>query len=101
METISALSLKMMAPEIGMPDLAERRVYTRLFPKDAAERACYLYLLALMRASPDYQQPTKKQLEHYCRGQFSVPVESFEDCWRTAIEASGACWNKPGRRRPR
>ena len=40
--------------------------YFHIFPKDKAERACFEYLVALMLASPNYQQTTKAKLERYC-----------------------------------
>jgi hypothetical protein len=96
--TLVAVDLEIGAPKIGVADLTEHRVVRRPFPKDAAERECYRYLLAQMQASPDRPRGTKTEIERTCRRQFHVTVDSFEYCWREAIKISGACWDQPGRR---
>jgi hypothetical protein len=85
-------------PKLGVADLTEFRSEPRPFPKNAAERACYCYLLEQMRASPRYQSATKAELEDRCRQRFRVTKKSFEYCWRQATRVSGACWDRPGRR---
>jgi hypothetical protein len=95
---IFAASLAIMQPEMGVALFAEGRISTSLFPKDEAERACFEYIVAHMLASPNWQQSTKAELERDCRSQFNVTVGSFDECWREAIKASGACWNQQGRR---
>ena len=95
---LSAASLKTGTPEFGTPDLTEFRTFTRPFPKDAGERDCYQFLLEQMQAAPDRPRGKKAELEDSCRRRFRVTVESFQDCWREAIELTGACWDQPGRR---
>ena len=51
--SLSAVSLEAGGPEFGAPDLTELRTVIRPFPKDAAERDCYRYLLEQMQATPD------------------------------------------------
>jgi hypothetical protein len=51
--SLSAVSLETGAPEFGAPDLTEHRTFIRSFPKDAAERDCYRYLLEQMQATPE------------------------------------------------
>jgi hypothetical protein len=94
----SAVSLETGGPELGAPDLTELRTDIRPFPKDAAERDCYRYLLEQMQATPDRPRATKGELKKTCRRRFHVTVDSFEYCWREAIKASGARWDQPGRR---
>jgi hypothetical protein len=94
----SAKSLETGGPELGAPDLTERRTVVRPFPKDAAERDCYRYLLEQMQATPDRPRGTKAEFEKTCRQRFHVTVFTFENCWREAIEAIGARWDQPGRR---
>ena len=96
--SIASVSLETPRPEIDAPDFAERRIYARLFPKDAAERDCYHHLLSLMRTSPNRQVSTEAELKAACRRQFGVTVESFRYTWAEAIKVSGANWDKPGRR---
>ena len=95
---LSAVSLDVGAPELGTPDLTERRILVRLFPQDAGERDCYVYLLEQMRATPHRAGRKKAEFENICRQQFSVTVDSFDYCWREAIKVSGARWDRPGRR---
>jgi uncharacterized short protein YbdD (DUF466 family) len=96
---LSAVRLKTGAPELGTPDFTElRRTCPRPFPKDAGERDCYRYLLEQMQATPDRPRGTKAEFEKTCRSRFDVMVDSFEYCWREAIDATGACWDQPGRR---
>ena|SRR5450755_3360463 len=94
----SAVSLETGGPELGAPDLTERRTVMRPFPKDAGERGCYRYLLEQMQATPDRPRATKAEFEKTCRKRFHVTVGSFEFCWREAIKTSGAGWDQPGRR---
>jgi hypothetical protein len=96
--SLTAVGLTTGSPRLGTPDLTEHRIVIRSFPKDAAERDCYQYLLGLMQDSPDHQESTKAELEQYCRTSFHVTVDSFDYCWREAIKVSGANWHKPGRR---
>jgi hypothetical protein len=95
---LHVIDLQAGAPELGAPELTELRIVIRPFPKDAAERNCYQYLLEQMQASPDHAAGTKVEFERICRRRFRVMVGSFEYCWREAIKASGACWDQPGRR---
>lgn len=95
---LSSTSLEVGSPELGTPDLTELRTVIRPFPKDAAERDCYQYLLKQMQASPDRARGTKAEYEKACRRRFRVSVDSFEYCWREAIKVTGANWNQPGRR---
>jgi hypothetical protein len=85
-------------PKLGVADLTEFRRETRPFPQNAAERACYGYLLEQMRASPRSQPATKAEFEDRCRPRFRVTKKSFEYIWREAIRVSGARWDRPGRR---
>jgi hypothetical protein len=96
--SLSAVSLETGAPELAMSDLTEFRTFIRPFPKDEAERDCYQYLLEQMRATPDRPLGPKVDFENSCRRQFRVTVDSFQYCWRQAIELTGACWDQPGRR---
>jgi hypothetical protein len=96
--SLFAIGLTVGRPQIGKPELTELRKLIRPFPKDAAERACYGYLLGLMQASPEQQRSPKAELKKYCRRTFRVTVDCFEYCWREAIKVSGANWDKPGRR---
>jgi hypothetical protein len=96
--SLSAVSLKTGAPELGTPDLTELRTLIRPFPKDAGERDCYQYLLAQMQATPDRPRGTKAEFEKVCRRRFHVKVDSFDYCWREAIKVTGARWDQPGRR---
>ena len=96
--SLSPVSLEPGGPELGAPDLTEFRIDIRPFPKDAAERDCYRYLLAQMQATPDRPRVTKAKFEKTCRRRFHVTLGSFEYCWREAIKASGARWDQPGRR---
>ena len=95
---LTAVSLETGAPEIGTPDLTELRTLIRPFPRDAGERDCYRFLLEQMQATPDRPSRTKAEFEKTCRRRFHVTVESFEYCWREAIQVTGARWNQPGRR---
>jgi hypothetical protein len=85
------------APELGTPDFSEIRNVPRPFPKDAAERACYQYLLEQMQAAPDGPHQRKDELEEICRRRFHVTVDSFDYCWREANKVTGAGWDEPGR----
>jgi hypothetical protein len=96
--SLSAVSLETGGPEFGAPDLTELRTVIRPFPKDAAERDCYRYLLEPMQATPGHPRTTKGEFEKTCRRRFHVTLDSFEYCWREAIKASGARWDQPGRR---
>jgi hypothetical protein len=94
--SLSPVSLEVGGPEIGAPDLAEFRIDIRPFPKDAAERDCYRYLLEQMQATPGHPRATKGEFEKTCRRRFHVTLDSFEYCWREAIEASGPVGISPG-----
>jgi hypothetical protein len=94
--SLSAVSLETGGPEFSAPDPTELRTVIRPFPKDAAERDCYRYLLE--QATPDRTRVKKDEFEETCRRRFHVTVDSFEYCWREAIKASGARWGQPGRR---
>src|SRR4051812_22351785 len=96
---LSATSLEIGSPEIGPLDLTELETVIKPFPATAAERSCYCYLLEQMEATPECAPKTKIEIKKFCRGRFRMTVESFECCWRKAIKASGARWDKPGRRR--
>jgi hypothetical protein len=87
------------APSLDAADLTEERFIRRPFPKDARERGCYGYLLGRMQSSPDIPLARKDDLKRICREQFRISRDSFDYCWREAVEASGACWDQPGRRR--
>jgi hypothetical protein len=95
---IVALSLKTEAPEIAAPDLTELRIVVRPFPKDAAERECYGYLLGQLRSPPDHSRTTRDGFKKTCRKKFQVTVESFDYVWREANKVTGARLDKPGRR---
>ena len=97
--SLFAVNLETGRPELGTPDLTElRNVEVRPFPKDARERRCYRYLLREMQAGRNRPRRTKAKVKKICRSRFYVTVESFEYCWREAIDVSGADWNRPGRR---
>jgi hypothetical protein len=96
--SLSAVSLETGTPEFDPPDLTEFRTFTRPFPKNAGERACYQYLLEQMEATPDRAPETKGELEKTCRRRFCVTVDSFQYCWREAIKVTGANWDQRGRR---
>jgi hypothetical protein len=96
--SLSSVNLETGAPAFGTADLTELRYVPRPFPKDAAERECYRYLLERMQAAPDGPCVTKANLEKTCRDLFHVTVQSFEYCWREGIRATGARWHEPGRR---
>jgi hypothetical protein len=71
------------APELGTADFTEvgglhRGPQGPKFPKDAAERDCYRYLLGQMQATPDRPHQRKAEFEEICRGRFYVTVESFD-----------------------
>jgi hypothetical protein len=91
------LSLETGAADLCAADFAEIRNVPRTFPKDAAERDCYRYLLGEMQATPDRPHGTKTEIENYCRERFRVTVDSFQYCWREAITVTGARWDQPGR----
>jgi hypothetical protein len=95
--SLSPRSLETGAPELGTPDFTEIRNVPRPFPENAAERACYQYLLEQMQAAPEGPHQRKDELEEICRGRFHVTVESFDYCWREANKATGAGWDQPGR----
>jgi hypothetical protein len=98
--SLSAASLVTSRPELGVPDVTERRVVIREFPKDEGERDCYRHLLKQMQATPDHPPKTKTEFERTRKQGFSpVTVESFEYAWREAIKVSGANWDQPGRRK--
>jgi len=97
--SLFATSLETSQPECGTPDLTELRTVVRRFPKNAAERDCYRYLLEQMQATPDRPSSTKTQLERTCRQRFRVTVESFDYCWREGIKVTRARWDQPGRPR--
>src|SRR5688572_7825990 len=96
--SLSAANLGPSSPELGTPDLTEHRISIRSFPRDTAESDCYRYLLEQMQAAPDRPRTTRAQLEMVCRRRFHVTVETFDYCWHDAIKATGARWNRPGRR---
>jgi hypothetical protein len=91
------ISLETGAPELGTPDFTEIRNVPRPFPKNAAERQCYRYLLGQMQATPDRAPRTKAEFDKICRGRFHVMAGSFDYCWPEAIKVSGARWDQPGR----
>jgi hypothetical protein len=93
-----ALGLETEGPQIAAADLSEFRIVKWQFPKDAAERGCYCFLLVQMQATPDRPLRTRAEFEKTCRQRFRVTVESFGYVWREAIRATGASWDKPGRR---
>jgi hypothetical protein len=95
--SLFAVSFEAGAPEIGTPDLTEFRILIRPFPKDAAERNCYRYLLEEMQAT-NRPRRTRVEFEKTCRQRFRVTVESFDYIWREAIKVTGARWDQPGRR---
>jgi hypothetical protein len=92
------ISLETGAPELGTPDFTEIRNVPRPFPENAAERACYQYLLEQMQAAPNRAPRTRPEFERECRRRFRVTVDSFNHCWREAIKVTGARWDQPGRR---
>ena len=96
--SLLAVSLETGRPEHGTPDLAEDRKAIRRFPKNAAERACYGYLLEQMQAAPNRPPRTRAEFKTACKQQFQVTVESFDYCWREAIKVTRARWDQPGRR---
>jgi hypothetical protein len=93
------LSLKTGAAVLCTPDLTENRIVLRPFPKDAGERNCYRYLMEQMQATLDLPHRTKDEVERTCRERFHVTVDSFNYCWREAIQVTGARWDQPGRPR--
>jgi hypothetical protein len=96
-----AVGLQIAELEFGRPDFAEYHTTRRLFPKDERERRCFQYLQEQMRAAPDRAPKTRAEFEKFCRSQrgFGVTRQEFEYCWREAIKVTGACWDRPGRRR--
>jgi hypothetical protein len=96
--SLSAVSLETGGPAFGAPEPTELRTVVRKFPKDAAERDCYRYLLEQMQSTPERPRATKAELKKTCRRRFHIMVDSFDYCWREAIKASGARWDQPGRR---
>ena len=96
--SLSAVSLETGAPELGTPDFTELRNVPRRFPKDAAERLCYRYLLQLMQATPDRAPGKKAEIDKTCRRRFHVNAGGFDYCWREAIKVTGARWDQHGRR---
>ena len=95
---VLALGLETDAPEIAAPDLTELRKVIRPFPKDAAERACYCFLLVQMQATLDRPPRTRAEFKEICKKKFRVTAKSFDYVWREAIKATGARWDQPGRR---
>jgi hypothetical protein len=95
--SLFAVSLETGRPELGTPDLTEFRKVIRPFPKNAAERDCYRYLLEQMQATPNRPPGTRAEFENTCRQRFHVTAGSFDYCWREAIKVSGARWDQPGR----
>jgi len=93
-----ALGLETEGPQIAAADLSEDRIVKRQFPKDAAERDCYRFLLVQMQATPDRPPRTRAEFKEICKNKFRVTVESFGYVWREAIKATGARWDQPGRR---
>jgi hypothetical protein len=93
----SPRSLETGAPELGTPDFTEIRNVPRPFPENAAERACYQYLLEQMQAAPDGPHQRKDEFEEICRRRLHVTVDSFDYCWREANKVTGAGWDQPGR----
>jgi hypothetical protein len=96
--SIPAGGLETGAPEIGTPDMTERRIVIREFPKNAAERDCYRYLIEQMHAAAHYPSRTRADFQKTCRRKFRITVESFNYIWREAIAVTGARWDQPGRR---
>jgi uncharacterized tellurite resistance protein B-like protein len=93
-----ALGLETEGPQIAAADLSEFRIVKRQFPKDAAERACYCFLLGLMQATLDRSPRTRAEFKEICKKKFRVTAKSFDYVWREAIKATGARWDQPGRR---
>jgi hypothetical protein len=54
-------------------------------------------LVKIMRARPDLRGK-KDYIKKICREKFGINA-GFESAWREANEATGAGWNRPGRRR--
>ena len=95
--SLSPRSLEPGPPELGTPDFTEIRNVPRSFPENAAERACYQYLLQQMQAAPDGPHRRKDEFEEICRRRFHVTVDSFDYCWREANKVTNAGWDQPGR----
>jgi hypothetical protein len=95
--SLSPRSLEPGPPELGTPDFTEIRNVPRPFPENAAERACYQYLLQQMQAAPDGPHRRKDEFEEICRRRFHVTVDSFDYCWREANKVTNAGWDQPGR----
>jgi hypothetical protein len=96
--SLFAVSLETGTPEFGTVDFAEDRIVLRRFPKNAAERDTYLYLLRQVQDTPDGPRPTKDEIKDTCRRRFRVTVDSFQYCWREMNKVTGAGWDLPGRR---
>lgn len=95
--SLSPRSSETGAPELGTADFSEIRNVPRPFPENAAERACYKYLLAQMQGALDGPHQRKDEFEEICRRRFHVTVDSFDYCWREANKVTGAGWDQPGR----
>lgn len=62
----------------------------------ADERKFEALLLEAMRASPDQKNKTKREWWEASR-RYGVSVRAFNRVWKSAIEASGSTWDRPGR----
>src|SRR3954454_13098486 len=62
----------------------------------ADQRKFEALLLEAMRASPDQKNKTKCEWWEASR-RFGVSVRAFNRVWKSAIEASGSTWDRPGR----
>ena len=63
----------------------------------ADERKFGALLLEAMRASSDQKNRTKREWRMEASGRFGVSVRAFNRIWKSAIEASGSTWDRPGR----
>ena len=63
----------------------------------ADQRKFGALLLEAMRASSDQKNRTKREWRMEASGRFGVSVRAFNRIWKSAIEASGSTWDRPGR----
>jgi hypothetical protein len=62
----------------------------------ADEGTCRAWLLEAMLASPNRRIKAKREWRTEATRLFGVTVRAFNRAWRSAIEASGSTWNRPG-----
>jgi hypothetical protein len=100
--TFRASACESIEPYRDWDALAEMESLERWLTADksrrpaADENTCRTWLLETMLASPEQKIRVKREWRIEATRLFGVTVRAFNRAWRSAVEASGSTWNRPG-----